>query len=320
MEVLQPLILQRADPCIRKHRDGWYYFTASVPAYDRIELRRARTIGGLANAPTVDVWRKPDTGAYSELIWAPEIHHIFGGWHIYFAAAPTRAIKEELFQHRMYVITTTAENPLEGVWSEPRQMHTGLDSFCLDATTFTHRGNTYYVWAQKDPAIRGNSNLYIARMASGTELATQPVLLSRPELEWEIRGFWVNEGPSVLVRHGQVFISYSGSATDENYCMGLLHARENADLLDPKSWTKSTAPVFQSCYEHKVYGPGHNSFTVAEDGVTDLLVYHARTYTEIVGDSLWDPNRHTYVKPLRWDRDGMPLFGRPSLAEGELSG
>jgi GH43 family beta-xylosidase len=70
--------------------------------------------------------------------------------------------------------------------------------------------------------------------------------------------------------------------------------------------------VFKTCYEHGVYGPGHNSFTVAEDGTTDLLVYHARTHTEIVGDPLWDPNRHTYVKPLKWDDQNMPVFGRPS--------
>jgi len=78
---------------------------------------------------------------------------------------------------------------------------------------------------------------------------------------------------------------------------------------------KLSQPVFQTDYEHKIYGPGHNSFTEAEDGVTDMLVYHARTYTEIVGDPLWDPNRHTYVKPLKWDAAGLPVFGRPSGVE-----
>jgi GH43 family beta-xylosidase len=314
-DVLQPLILQRADPCIRRFADGWYYFTASVPAYDRIELRRARTIAELPAAPTVAVWHKPDAGPNSELIWAPELHRIFDTWVVFFAAAPSRAIKDDLFQHRMWAITTTALNPLEGTWTPAVQIDSGIDAFCLDATAFTHRGVTYYVWAQKESAIRGNSNLMIARMASPTTLATVPVRLSIPEFEWEIRGFWVNEGPSVLIRHGRVFLSYSASATDENYCMGLLHAREDTDLLDPRSWTKSPQPVFQTDYEHKLYGPGHNSFTVAEDGVTDMLVYHARTYTEIVGDPLWDPNRHTYVKPLKWDAAGMPVFGRPSGVE-----
>jgi GH43 family beta-xylosidase len=309
---LQPLILQRADPCIRRFADGWYYFTASVPTYDRVELRRARTIAELPGAPTVDVWKKPDTGPCSELIWAPELHRLFDMWVIFFAAAPSREIKDELFQHRMWAITTTAPNPLNGLWTAPVRVDSGLDTFCLDATAFTHRGVTYYVWAQKEPGIRGNSNLYIAKMASPTTLATKPARLSVPEFEWEIRGFWVNEGPSVLIRHGRVFLSYSASATDENYAMGLLHASENADLLDPRSWTKSPRPVLCSDFERKVYGPGHNSFTVAEDGKTDLLVYHARTYTEIVGDPLWDPNRHTYVKPLKWDRDGMPVFGSPA--------
>ncbi|HXV97228.1 MAG TPA: hypothetical protein VEC93_02315, partial [Anaerolineae bacterium] len=42
-----PIIKQRADPWVYKHSDGYYYFTASVPEYDRIELRRATTIQGL---------------------------------------------------------------------------------------------------------------------------------------------------------------------------------------------------------------------------------------------------------------------------------
>ncbi len=313
-DVPQPLILQRADPCIRRHTDGWYYFTASVPAYDRIELRRARTIAELATARTHDVWHKPATGPYSELVWAPEIHHHRGAWYIYFAAAPTREIKDGLFQHRMYAITCSSADPFAGEWKFAGQIHTGIDSFCLDATTFAHRGKLYYVWAQKEPGITGNSNLYIAEMLTPVTLATKPARLSVPEYDWEIKGFWVNEGPSVLIRNGRVFISYSASATDENYCMGLLHAAENADLLNPCAWTKSPAPVFQTDYAKKIYGPGHNSFTVAEDGATDLLVYHARTYTEIVGDPLWDSNRHTYVKALKWDASGMPVFGKPSEA------
>jgi GH43 family beta-xylosidase len=315
MTTLQPLIPQRADPFIGKHSDGFYYFTASVPAYDCIELRRASSIAGLAVARRVVVWRKPYTGPFSELIWAPEIHHIDGAWHIYFAAAPTRAIKDGLFQHRIYVITTEAANPIDGDWTMLGRVETGLDTFCLDATTFTHRNARYFVWAQKDPDIPGNSNLYIARMATPSRLATPPARLSIPELAWETRGFSVNEGPSVLIRKGRVFISYSSSATDHNYCMGLLSAREDADLLDPRHWSKAPQPVFKTCFTHKIYGPGHNSFTVAEDGVTDMLVYHARTYSEIVGDPLWDPNRHTYVKPLAWSDQGMPVFGCPSGLE-----
>jgi len=311
--ILQPLIGQRADPYIYKHTDGYYYFTASVPLYDRIELRRATTIAGLATAPTVDAWHKPETGPYSELVWAPELHFNDGAWYVYFAAAPSRAIKDALFQHRMYAIRNRHANPLEGEWEFMGQVDTGIDSFCLDATTFTHKGKLYYLWAQKDPAIEGNSNLYIAPMKTPWQIDGAPILLSKPEHDWETIGFWVNEGPSVLRRNGKIFISYSASATDHNYAMGLLWADEDADLLDPRAWTKSAQPVLRTCYDHGVYGPGHNSFTLAEDNDTVMLVYHARTYTEIVGDPLWNPDRHTFVKPLRWDDQGMPVFGRPSV-------
>jgi len=315
MTVLVPLIEQRADPFIRRHDDGYYYFTASVPAYDGIELRRARTIAGLAGAPTKMVWRKPDAGPYSDLVWAPEIHFNERAWYVYFAAAPSREIKDELFQHRMYAISTRADNPLDGPWTFAGQIDTGMDTFCLDATTFEHGGMLYYLWAQKEEGIRGNSNLYVASMQDPVTLASAPVRLSIPEYDWETRGFWVNEGPAVVKHAGRIFVTYSASATDENYAMGLLWADADADLLDAGSWTKSKKPVLTSSPEYDIYGPGHNSFTVAEDGVTDMLVYHARTYTEIEGDPLWNPDRHTFVKPLRWDDDGMPVFGNAALAE-----
>ena len=54
----QPFIPQRADPYILHHDDGAYYFTASVPEYDRIVLRRAATLSGLRDAQEVTVWKR----------------------------------------------------------------------------------------------------------------------------------------------------------------------------------------------------------------------------------------------------------------------
>lgn len=46
-----PFIEQRADPFIL--RDGsHYYFIASVPEYDRLEIRRADSLGELRTAET----------------------------------------------------------------------------------------------------------------------------------------------------------------------------------------------------------------------------------------------------------------------------
>ncbi len=313
MPAPEPLILQRADPFVRKHTDGYYYFTASVPAYDLIEVRRARTIAGLGQAKPVVVWRKPDRGPLSDLIWAPEIHFVDGAWYIYFAAAPNREIIDGLFQHRIYAITTTGENPLESPWHLAGKMEGVPDSFSLDATTFNHRGQQYFLWAQKDPAISGNSNLYIARMETPTRLSTRPTLLSHPEFDWEVRGFFVNEGPAVLVHGGKIFVTYSASATDENYCVGLLSANESDDLLDAKAWTKAPRPVLTTDRALRLFGPGHSSFTKSEDNRDDILVYHARTYTDIVGDPLWDPNRHTYVSKVKWSEAGLPILSHDSI-------
>ena len=130
--------------------------------------------------------------------------------------------------------------------------------------------------------------------------------------------FRSNEGPAVLKRNGRVFIAYSAAATDANYCMGLLWADEHADLLNPASWQKSPTPVFATHEATGQYGPGHNSFTTTPDGKTDLLVYHARNYRDIVGDPLNDPNRHARVQVFGWRADGFPDFGTP-VADGPYS-
>lgn len=306
-QLRNPLVEQRADPWVLKHKDGYYYFTGSVPEYDRIELRRSTTLEGLTDADQVVVWNKRESGIMSRNIWAPELHFIAGKWYVYFAAA----MKEEPFRHRMYVIENESDNPLEGGWTEKGQIVTDWDSFSLDATSFLHKGEQYLVWAQQDPAIQGNTNLYIATMINPWTLKSKQVLITKPELEWEVIGYMVNEGAAMIKRGGKIFITYSGSATDHNYAMGLLTADESSDLLDPRSWTKTQTPVFISCPENSQYGPGHNSFTVSEDGEQDILIYHARSYKDIEGDPLFDPNRHARAKVFTWNEDGTPDFGQP---------
>ncbi|MGI5215386.1 family 43 glycosylhydrolase [Plantactinospora sp. CA-290183] len=302
-----PLVEQRADPFITRPVDGMYYLTGSVPEYDRVVVRGAPTLDGLASARERTVWRRPASGPMGGYIWAPELHRIDGRWYIYFAAGDS----DQPFRIRTYVLESAAADPREDAWVLRGQMVTAWDTFTLDATTFTHRGTRYFLWAQSEPGIATNSNLYIAEMASPLAIKGPPVRIAVPTLPWEVQGFRVNEGPAALVRNGRVFVTFSASATDHRYCMGLLTADADANLLDPASWTKSPEPVFVTNEQTRQYGPGHNSFTVAEDGRTDVLVYHARDYRDIVGDPLFDPNRHTRVQRLGWNADGTPSFGVP---------
>lgn len=301
-----PILPQRADPHVTLHSDGWYYFTATVPEYDRIELRRARTLGGLSTAEPKVIWRKHARGPMSHHIWAPEIHFINGKWYVYFAAG--RA--EDIWAIRQYVLENSSPNPLEGEWIEKGEIKMNWDSFTLDATTFEHRGTRYLVWAQSVPERRGTS-LFIAKMDTPWSITGRQVLITQPEFPWERIGHNVNEAPAVLHRNGRLFLTYSASATDANYCLGLLTADEDADLLDPKSWRKSPEPVFKSNPATSQFGPGHNCFTTTPDGRTDILVYHARNYERILGEPLNNPDRATRAQVLHWNADGTPNFGVP---------
>ncbi|WUR92762.1 family 43 glycosylhydrolase [Streptomyces sp. NBC_01262] len=306
-----PIAAQRADPFIYKHTDGYYYFTATVPEYDRIVLRRATTIQGLSTATETTIWTKHASGVMGAHIWAPEVHFIDGKWYVYFAAGST----SDVWAIRMYVLETDAANPLTGTWTEKGQIATPVSSFSLDATTFAVNGVRYLAWAQRNPSEDNNTSLFIARMTNPWTLSGTPVEISQPTLSWETIGYKVNEGPAVIQHGGKVFMTYSASATDANYCLGMLTASASADLLDPASWTKGSQPVFKTSDATSQYGPGHNSFTVSEDGKSDILVYHDRSYKDITGDPLNDPNRRTRVQKLYWNADGTPNFGIP-VADG----
>lgn len=309
-EYNKPFIIQRADPCVYKHTDGSYYFTASVPAFDRIILRKSKTIQGLVDTEEVTIWKKHESGEMGEHIWAPEIHYIYGKWYIYFAAGR----KEDKWRIRPYVLECQGDNPMEDEWVELGRMLAAEDdqfsfqAFSLDATILENKGEYYYIWAEKVGVGKQISNLYIAQMESANQLKTVQVLLTTPDYDWEREGFWVNEGPSILKRNGKIFLTFSASSTGSCYCVGLLTADEDSDLLDPSSWSKSRYPVLESDEEKGIFGPGHNSFTKSEDGTKDLMIYHARPYEEIIGDPLRDPNRHTMILEVQWDTQGNPVF------------
>ena len=38
------------------------------------------------------------------------------------------------------------------------------------------------------------------------------------------------------------------------------------------------------------------------------MIYHARPYDEIIGDPLYDPNRHAYRMRIKWNEQGRPVF------------
>ena len=305
----QPFIVNRADPYLYKHQDGTYYFTGSVPSYDKIVLRKADTLAGLREAEEVTIWTKHESGEMSQHIWAPELHYINGKWYIYFAAGE----RDDIWKIRPFILECLGQDPLNDAWVEKGKMQRSDDdiysfeAFSLDATIFEHGGEYYYVWAEKVSVGIQISNLYIAKMESPTKLATAQVLLTTPDYDWERVDIWVNEGPAVIKNNGRIYLTYSASATGACYCMGMMSVSEDADLLDPKAWKKERYPVLESSEKAGLYGPGHNTFSVDEQG-NPICVYHARPYAQIVGDPLYDPNRHARIMRVEFDESGKPIF------------
>lgn len=302
----KPFIAQRADPYILHAPDGNFYFTASVPAYDRIALRCSKTLEGLADAEEVTVWEKHESGIMSIHIWAPELHYLRGRWYIYYAGGD----KDDVWAIRPYVLMCEGQDPMRDPWVECGMLKRA-DAFCfndfsLDMTVFEHRDRMYVIWAEKVNQGKKISNLYIAEMENPVELKTAQVLLTTPDYDWERIGFWVNEGPAVMKAAGKIFVTYSASETGECYCMGMMSIPEDADLLDPRAWTKERYPVLKTDAEYGLYGPGHNSFFKDEDGKL-VMSYHARPYDEIIGDPLYDINRHAYLMDIPVE-NGRPVF------------
>ena len=173
-----------------------------------------------------------------------------------------------------------------------------------------------HIWAPELHRIDGKWYIYFAAGESENIwniriwVLSNPsvVILTEPEFSWEREKYNVNEGPAVIKKNGKIFVTYSASATNHNYCMGLLWIDENTDLLNIANWQKSPGPVFYTNEELKRYGPGHNSFTTSEDGKSTIMIYHARDYKEIQGHELSDKNRATRARVVEFTKSGFPDF------------
>ena len=314
-----PFIPERADPFATRGPDGSFYFTASYPAfgdaehgYDRIILRKSDSFGGLACAEEKILWKAPAAGVCSRHIWAPEIHFIGGRWYVFFAAGDS----DNVWNIRPYVLRCMGDDPYSDEWSSPVRTEAlpsdtqSFRSFSLDMTYFSNRDRHYLIWAQSI----GDSSLFMAEIdpAEPWKLTSAPILLTKPEYDWEKVRFRVNEGASVLKTADKIYVFFSASGTGSEYCIGRLSADADADLMNPENWYKLPHPVLSTEDLVGESGPGHNSFVIDEKGDL-LLVYHARPLSHLdekcgtfESDPLYDPCRHARIRKVIFDTDGIP--------------
>ncbi|MBW3622328.1 MAG: family 43 glycosylhydrolase [Armatimonadetes bacterium] len=293
-----PLKADGADPWLTWH-DGWYYL--STTGGTRLQMRRARHLADLKNAPDRTVWEDTEPSR-SKHIWAPEYHLLESGrglrWYLYYTASD-----DVDANHRMYVAESAGADPLgpyvfkARLQTDPKNAFYAIDGSVLK----TSNGEMYFLWCGRpSPAGQG---IYLSKMKNPWTLTGERVYLPAS-------GFGckeVREGPVALQRGGKIFLAYSACDTGKpDYKLGMLIADADSDLMNPASWKQHPTPVFARVDQYGVFGPGHNTFFKSPDGKEDWIVYHAKTTSEYTY-----AGRSTRTQPITWRADGTPDFGLP---------
>lgn len=315
-----PLLPHGTQPCAVFYK-GTYYYTQNEE--DRIIVRKTNDLTNLKDASQKEVW-KPNEKSNSQHLWKPSIHRINDKWYIYFAADDGNTDN-----HQIYVIENDSEDMFEGRFEMKGRVVTDKDNnWAIHASVFQHRGEWYMIWSgwQTRRIETETQCIYIAKMKNPWTLASERILISKPEYEWERQWInpdggktaypiYVNEGPRYFYTKSKdkVLIYYSASGTwTPYYSIGMLSADADSDLLDPASWTKAPLPVFKQCLENNVIATGNISFVGSPDGDEVYFLYQACSdINETSGGE-----RSPRMQKMEWDEQGYPAFGVP-LSETE---
>ncbi len=297
-----PATRSSADPHVMRHSDGNYYFVATSPGWDQLEIRKASSLTAIGVGPSKTVFTKSapcyGSACTSKDVWAPELNFIDGAWYLYFSAAGVDD------HHRVFVMKNTSADPTTGSFGAPIKVADSDDSWAIDQTVARINGQLYMAWS--DISGGGPQRIKIARMSSPTAIIGRGAIVSTPTHAWERSGAPVNEAPQFIVRGSKVHMAISASACwTDDYKLGLLSANLTADLTAPASWSKAAVPILQK--GNGAFGPGHNGFTKSPDGSEDWLVYHANPAS---GQGCGNA-RTTRIQKITWNGD-TPVFGAPS--------
>lgn len=303
-----PMARDRADPCMCKWGDKYYFIaTNDADQNHTLYIREADSIPGLVNAPETLLLDSTSFDGIGGLLWAPEFHEINGQLYIFHAATPGEFFWEE--SHIMCL--KKGGNPTNRAdWSAPKRIcrADGSDiceagkEITLDMTCFPWEGEYYVIWSQRQflPKDLG-AWLYIAKLNDKEpwKLASEPVVLSKPDYGWANNHTFVDEGPFALLRDDRLFITFSSAAVDTSYVVGLLQIKKGQNLLDRKNWKKTGYPLLTSRSMPGEFGTGHNAYVIDDDGEI-WNTYHARPGI--------DAPRSSGVRRVHFDCDGEPVL------------
>ena len=300
-----------ADPFVLRSA-GDYFAYGTAETIERTSSGRARAFKILHSHDLVQ-WEP--AGAALELsereasnaYWAPEVAEHHGRFFLYYSSAP--AGRDEL--HRLQV--ATAERAL-GPFRTVGPVLPESEGFCIDAHPFRDpRDGRWYLFFAKDYfEERTGTGLAVVPLADDLVHPAgdvHPVL--RANADWQIyernrtlygqtwTAWHTVEGPCVVAHDGRYYCFYSGGNW-QTHDYGVSYAVADHPL-GPWQHAAGAEPLVLRQRPGEVLGPGHNSYVIAEDGRTEMLVYHA-----------WDvarTARRMCIDRLEWTADGPRCIG-----------
>ena len=308
--------VNRADPCAYYNPDdGYYYFIATNDANNNysFSIKKAKSLEGLKDAPETEILNLDMYPDINGMLWAPEIHKVGGELYIFFSSNPGEAwnVQSHVMRFKGGELADKSnwEKPILFQGKDGRPLNEALGDFggiTLDMTTFQLDGAQYVAWAQRDFGRSTGSVLCIGSIdpKEPWKLTSSPAIIARPDYGWDNNDNTpVDEGPYAIIREDKVFLTFSGSSVGATYCVGLLSADRNGNLLDPASWHKSNFPILYARAVEGEAGPGHNSYTTDAAGNL-VFVYHARPVNAdgSVG------SRNTGLRTVHFGADGEPVL------------
>lgn len=293
------------------HWQGNYYYTMQIPSADSIILYSSKDPAQLANGTRRCVWHHPSM----QHIWSPELHRLNSKWYLYFEADDGNTDN-----HQIYVLENASDDPMKGKFTLKGVIQTNDEwNFGLHPTSIVVRGQQYLLWSgwQNRRSETETQCIYIAQMQNPWTLGSDRILISKPDLEWERQWIdpdgqrsnypiFVNENPEAFMtqngRHVCVFYSASGIWTVYN-TLGMIYADADANLLDPRSWSKVQEPTHIAKDDTTLFGCSNISL-VSPNSKEHLLFYEAKWQ----GSEGQSKKRGIRLQSFSWNKDGFPDF------------
>jgi len=227
-------------------------------------------------------------------IWHPQLVRLRGTWYIYLSSDDGNTDN-----HHIWVLSCPDPDPMTGHFSILGKIVTDPDdNWATYPYAFEYKGELYLLWSgwERRREFMETQRLYIARLADPCTLASERVLISSPDLEWERQWIqqdgksytrypvFVNEAPFFFAppESDHVWILYSASANwTAHSAIGALHTDKKNDLLDATAWKKLPAPLLRSDADENAFGPSWPYVTCSPDGSSWYLLYSVQNKAEI---------------------------------------